>query len=217
MIVVGIRLHPPDPESRLPGSQRLAALIQRQQQQNDQQKTQVAALKAQIDHTRTAVQDAQAGVATQNARIDAINATAGLTAVAGQGFSVSLDDSSLSSSPTGNVNDLVIHSQDVQAVVNGMWSSGAEAVEVNNQRLVGTSAVLCVGNTLLINGTVKSPPYEISAVGADRNAFAEDPLVRALRSDAQRYSLKFSVSGLRTITVPAYNGPVAPKYAQPAT
>jgi uncharacterized protein YlxW (UPF0749 family) len=68
------------------------------------------------------------------------------------------DDSSLRQLPTGNLNDLVIHSQDVQAVVNGLWKAGAEAVAINGQRLVSTSAVLCVGNTLLLNGTVHSPP-----------------------------------------------------------
>src|SRR5436189_127421 len=75
----------------------------------------------------------------------------GLAAMRGPGLKVTLDDSKLDKPPAGNVNDLVIHSQDVQAVVNALWQAGAEAVAINGQRLVGTSAVLCVGNTLLLN------------------------------------------------------------------
>src|SRR5205807_9178206 len=97
---------------------------------------------------------------------------------------VVLDDSDLKHSPSGNVNDLVIHSQDVQAVVNALWRSGAEAVSINKERLVSTSAVLCVGNTLLLNGTVHSPPYDIVAIGATRDRFDADPLVDQLHEDA---------------------------------
>ncbi len=55
--------------------------------------------------------------------------------------------------------DLVVHQQDVQAVVNALWAGGADAVQVMDQRLLSTSAVRCVGNTLLLNGRVYSPPY----------------------------------------------------------
>ena len=130
---------------------------------------------------------------------------------------MTLNDSSLKQSPTGNVNDLVIHSQDVQAVVNGLWAAGAEAISVNGERLVSTSAVLCVGNTLLINGAVFSPPYQATAIGADRNSLQQmTHWFDNLRNDAQRFSLQFSVGRDETVNVPAYSGPIQPKYASPA-
>jgi uncharacterized protein YlxW (UPF0749 family) len=129
---------------------------------------------------------------------------------------VTLDDSSLDEAPTGNVNDLVIHSQDVQAAVNALWHAGAEAVAINGQRLVGTSAVLCVGNTLLLNGTVHSPPYVISALGADRNKFEADLLVSRLHEDAKNFGLKFSVRSVNAVTIAAYDGSTTPKYARPS-
>src|SRR5205807_3215780 len=119
--------------------------------------------------------------------------TAGLEAVRGPGLKITLDDSSLGRPASGNVNDLVIHSQDVQAVVNAVWRAGAEAVAINGQRLVGTSAVLCVGNTLLLNGSVHSPPYEVTALGASRDAFETDQLVQKLHNDADAFGLRFSV------------------------
>jgi uncharacterized protein YlxW (UPF0749 family) len=131
---------------------------------------------------------------------------AGLVAVGGPGLRVTLDDSKLKTSPSGNVNDLVIHSQDVQAVVNALWRAGAEAIALNGERLVSTSAVLCVGNTLLLNGTVHSPPFEAVAVGADRDRFEADALVRRLHRDAAAFGLRFSVDRDDETEVPAYDG-----------
>ena len=61
--------------------------------------------------------------------------------------------------------DLVIHQQDVQGVVNALWAGGAEAMTIMGQRVVATTAVRCVGNTLLLHGRVYSPPFVVTAVG----------------------------------------------------
>jgi uncharacterized protein YlxW (UPF0749 family) len=213
LVVVATQLHPADPESRLPERFRLTALIQRQQRENDEQRSAVEDLERQLASERTRGQSGDAESVKRQRQLDAMGLTAGLVSMRGQGFVVSLDDSSLAASPTGNVNDLVIHSQDVQAVVNGLWEAGAEAISINGQRLVSSSAVLCVGNTLLINGTVNAPPYEVTAIGADRTQFLDDALVRQLRADAERFSLHFSIGGLKQVEVPKYSGSVTPKYA----
>src|SRR5205814_4741992 len=122
----------------------------------------------------------QAGSAALDTQLQNAGLAAGLVAMRGPGLKVTLDDSKRVKAPTGNVNDLVIHSQDVQAVVNALWRAGAEAIAINGQRLVSTSAVLCVGNTLLLNGTVHSPPYVVVAIGAGMERFEADRLVRRL-------------------------------------
>lgn len=214
LLVLATQLNPPDPESRLPDRYRLEALIKRQQDENEQRRGEVADIRSQIDVLRS--NEAHESNASQQVQeqIESAETVAGLVAVKGQGFTVSLNDSSLDAAPTGNVNDLVIHSQDIQAVVNAMWNAGAEAVSLNGQRVVSTSAVLCVGNTLLINGTVHAPPYEVSAIGADKDEFSKDALIRQLRSDADRFGLRISTSANKQIQVPAYVGPILPKYAQ---
>jgi uncharacterized protein YlxW (UPF0749 family) len=215
VVVAAFSVQSSTPEQRLPGAYRLAALIDRQQLQNGRTRTEVEGLQQELQRTRQALSSQQAGIASQNSAIEGANALAGLQAVHGSGFVVRLNDSTLDASPTGNANDLVIHSQDVQAVVNALWQSGAEAISINGERLVATSAVLCVGNTLLLNGTVHAPPYDISAIGADREQFLADDLVAKVRTAAQRFSLRFSVSGNQTLELPAYAGPTATKYAQP--
>ena len=87
---------------------------------------------------------------------------------------------------------------------------------INNQRLVGTSAVLCVGNTLLLNGTVHSPPYVVTAIGAVRDRFEADPLVRRLRSDAESFGLRVSIERQEALVLPAFTGATTLRYARPA-
>jgi uncharacterized protein YlxW (UPF0749 family) len=96
---------------------------------------------------------------------------AGTAPVEGSGLVVTLDDSPARRSPTGDPNDLIVHERDIQTVVNALWAAGAEAVGINGERLTATSAVRCAGNTLLLHGTVHSPPYRIGAIG-DADAMA---------------------------------------------
>jgi uncharacterized protein YlxW (UPF0749 family) len=217
VLVVALKTQSPAPESRLPGAYRLSALIDRQQKQNDEARAEVQQLQTELQQTRQSLSSQQAGATTQNGEIQSATTAAGLVAVKGTGFTVTLNDSSRDKSSTDNVNNLVIHSQDVQAVVNAMWQSGAQAIAINGQRLISTSAVLCVGNTLLLNGSVYAPPYEISAVGADRGDFGDDPLVRQLHNDATKYALQFSVGREQSLELPAYDGPTATKFATPSS
>ena len=215
LVAVALQARPADPEARVPERYRLAALIEREQRSTAALRRQVEDLRADVDQLVSAAGSREAGVAERARRLSEANLTAGLVALRGPGLRVTLDDSLLEEAPSGNVNDLVIHSQDVQAAVNALWRSGAEAISINGQRLVGTSAVLCVGNTLLLNGTVHSPPYVISAVGASRDRFGADPLVRRLHDAADAYGLRVSVS--RTdVDIPAYRGSTTFRFARPA-
>jgi uncharacterized protein YlxW (UPF0749 family) len=216
LAAVALRARPPSPEARVPGRYRLAALIERQQTTTARLRQEVDTLRARVDALVAQAGSREAGATARTGRLDKATLTAGLVPLRGPGVKVTLDDSLLDEAPTGNVNDLVIHSQDVQAAVNALWRAGAEAVAINGQRLVGTSAILCVGNTLLLNGTVHSPPYVISAIAADKDRFDADPLVRRLREDADSFGIRFSASRLTALDVPAYRGSTALRYARPA-
>lgn len=207
---------PADPSARLSRSYRLADLIERQQRTTAGLRREVAALRARAEEAQARRAGGLAASAAQQVEVERLRLTAGLVAMTGPGMRVVLDDSELDQAPTGNVNDLVVHSQDVQAVVNALWKAGAEAVAINGQRLVGTSAVLCVGNTLLLNGTVHSPPYTVVAVGAGRERFESDTLVRRLHAAATDFGLRFSVSREDAVEVPGYRGATTMTYARVA-
>ena len=215
LAVVAWRSGPANPASRLPGRYRLAALIEREQGRTAALRAEVAKLRRQVDDLVAANDTFVEGAAARDVELAKATLVAGLARMRGPGLKVTLDDSPLDEAPSGDINDLVIHSQDVQAAVNAVWRAGAEAVAINGQRLVGTSAVLCVGNTLLLNGTVHSPPYVISAVGAERGRFDDDPLIKQLRSDADAFGLRISVEEADDLEVPAFRGATGQRFAKP--
>ncbi|HEX4978622.1 MAG TPA: DUF881 domain-containing protein [Acidimicrobiales bacterium] len=206
------------PESRLPERYRLADLIERQQEATDSLRSQVEELRARLADQRSTQANRSAAVAIREDRLAKVGSLAGIDEVRGPGLRVTLDDSDVREPPAGaHVNDLVVHSQDVQAAVNALWRAGAEAVSINGQRLVATSAVLCVGNTLLLNGTVHSPPYEITAIGASRDRFEADRLVRRLREVSAQFGVRVDVQRSNELTVPAYGGSTKLRFARPVS
>ena len=207
-----------NPETRLPTRYRLADLIARQQSATERLRREVEALRSDVDAQRAAQANRSADLGLRELRLAQLSQVTGIDAVTGPGVRVTLDDSDLDRPPEGaNVNDLVIHSQDVQAVVNALWRSGAEAISINGQRLVATSAVLCVGNTLLLNGTVHSPPYAISAVGATRDRFDTDRLVRRFKQASDAFGVQLQVERVSNLEVPAYRGATKVTYARPVS
>jgi uncharacterized protein YlxW (UPF0749 family) len=144
---------------------------------------------------------------------------AGLTSVSGPGLDVTLDDAHGTSFDTGSVdaNDLVVHQSDMQAVVNALWAGGAEAMTLMGQRIVATSAVRCVGNTLLLNGRVFAPPYKIDAIGPStqmRTALDASENVKRYRSDARRLGLEYNVVDKDVIMIAGYEAPIGLSYAK---
>src|ERR1700741_4675565 len=105
--------------------------------------------------------------------------------------------------------DLVVHQQDIQAVLNALWSAGAEAVQMQDQRIIATSAPRCVGNTLLLNGRTYSPPYAVTAIGdvsAMQAALAGAPLVTLYKQYVVRFGLGYTEDPRQDVQVAGYDG-----------
>ena len=151
----------------------------------------------------------------------ALEAPVGLTALTGAGVAVTMTDAPRDAAgnyPEGvNPDDLVVHQQDVQSVVNALWAGGAEAMMIMDQRVVGTSAVRCIGNTLLLQGRAYSPPFLIRAIGpapAMIAAIEAEPGVTLFRQYVDRFDLGFDIETVDTVAVPAYDGLVRMTAAQ---
>lgn len=212
LMIAHLNPQPGQVSIRAPERERLASLIRVEQSRSSELRFTADDLRRQVAGFQKARGQDAAG---PSSALAGLRERMGLVGAEGPGLVVTLDDSSDRESPSGNLNDLVIHSQDVQAVANGLWGAGAEALAVNGQRVVPTSAVLCVGNTLLINGTVHSPPFRFTALGADlQEAFVADPLVERFAEDADRFKLGFKVEEKDRLTVPAYTGTSRVRFAR---
>ncbi|WP_432995894.1 DUF881 domain-containing protein [Dactylosporangium sp. CA-233914] len=199
----------------------LTNLIAERKQEIASSRERAARLRAEID----AQQQRQAGtdgqVDSQRRRGDAEQAAAGLTAVHGPGLVVSLDDAPRRADgtrPTGATpDDLVVHQQDVQAVVNALWAGGAEAMTLMGVRVIATSAVRCVGNTLLLDGQVYSPPFVVAAIGDQarlQRALNASEGVRLFSEAAETFGLGYEVRMEADVQAKAYDGSTALRAAQ---
>jgi uncharacterized protein YlxW (UPF0749 family) len=114
--------------------------------------------------------------------------------------------------------DLVVHQQDIDGVLNAMWSAGAEAIQMQDQRIIATSVVRCVGNTLLLNGRTYSPPYSITAIGnaaAMQAALDTAPLVTLYKQYVVRFGLGYREDVKPDVQLVGHSEPVRLHFAQP--
>ena len=114
--------------------------------------------------------------------------------------------------------DLVVHQQDIDGVLNAMWSAGAEAIQMQDQRIIATSVVRCVGNTLLLNGRTYSPPYSITAIGnaaAMQAALDAAPLVTLYKQYVVRFGLGYREDVKPDVQLVGHSEPVRLHFAQP--
>ncbi|KNB49144.1 DUF881 domain-containing protein [Streptomyces caatingaensis] len=200
---------------------RLSDLIRERSKGNGDLERGTAALRSRVD----ALAGRDGGSDTAEARkLAALGDAAGTRPLDGTGLTVTLTDAPPNATakipgvPPPQPNDLVIHQQDLQAVVNALWRGGARGIEVMDQRLISTSAVRCVGNTLILQGRVYSPPYKVTAVGdrgALRKALDTAPAIRNYLQYVQAYGLGWKVEDRGSVTLPGYTGAVDLHYARP--
>jgi uncharacterized protein YlxW (UPF0749 family) len=157
---------------------------------------------------------ARTQIENTNQKIEQLSPVAGFTAMSGPGLTVVLNDApqvdlSIPENERPDVNDLLIHQEDVQSVVNALWAGGAQGVSLMGKRVISTSAVKCVGNTLLLHGKVYSPPFKIQAVGDVAkltNSLRTDPNVTILQDYVDLYGLVYDVQRSQLIELPPYEG-----------
>ena len=90
----------------------------------------------------------------------------GLTEISGPGYIISLDEKKdIKIDDVLNINGYIVHEEDLLYIVNELFNAGADAVSINNQRIVSTTSILCDGNIIRINGKMVGTPITIKAIG----------------------------------------------------
>lgn len=155
-------------------------------------------------------------------RLEELKGPAGLTPVSGPGLTVVLSDApaEVINSSDQPLKWLIVHQQDIQAVVNAMWKGGATAVTIQGQRVVSTTGIKCQGNAVLLQGVPYPQPYVISAVGDQGElleAIANDDYLEVYRQQAAvpDISVGWEQEVEDWIQAPAFEGLLDLSYAEP--
>lgn len=191
-------------------------LVEQESERGDDLFAEVEGLRASIQDL-TALADAQVPRVSPEMAVRSAVAT-GSAPLAGPGLSVTLQDAPASRiQPEGiTPDDLVVHQEDLEGVINALWAGGAEAMTLAGQRVTSLSAFRCVGNVLSLHGRVYSPPYEVRAIGdPDRLMDALDASVPVglYRQYVEYVGLGWEVRTLDSMELPAYDGTLNLQFA----
>ena len=158
-----------------PGADQARAALQAQVRQRtaalDSQQQQLDRLRAEVTTLRARALTGPSGahLAEETSLLELL---AGETPVTGPGLRITMADAPSSSAGSGTdprqgttADQGRVLDRDLQAVVNGLWAAGAEAVSVNGQRLTARSAIRYAGQAILVDFRPLVPPYVVQAVG----------------------------------------------------
>jgi uncharacterized protein YlxW (UPF0749 family) len=132
--------------------------------QLEMENEQLATENARLWQELTQLQNSQNATTLTSEQLETEKINAALLAMTGPGLTITLDDSQ-EVRENASVN-YVIHEEYLRQIVNVLWSGGAEAIAINDQRLTGQSEIFCSGAFIQINGTRQSPPYRIVVLGS---------------------------------------------------
>jgi uncharacterized protein YlxW (UPF0749 family) len=197
----------------------LASLVKDEADQYDALRQQVSDLDSQVQALSASMSDRD--VNRYHRKIAELKDPAGLEPRSGPGVTITLSDApeDVINSSTGNLNLLVVHQQDIQAVANALWAGGAEAMTIQGQRVVSTTGIRCVGNSVVLNDVPYAPPYRISAIGptADMlDAVNASPFVDLYLQYVDAYQLGWDVQVESNIDMPGFAGSTGLRYARAA-
>jgi uncharacterized protein YlxW (UPF0749 family) len=213
------RSQPLPPSNRLARDEALRQSVNQLEDQNRGLKARVQGLQAQLKAGEDESALRSSAVQQVKAQLDDQRVIAGLTALHGPGLTVLLRDGADPNDPADKSLGWTIHYQDLQDIVNLLWASGAEAIAVNGQRIVPSTAFHYAGVNILVNSASRlTGPYTVSALGNPSNlagGLANPDQLAELKSRNRIYRLGLSWLRGTRLNVPAYDATFLVKYAQP--
>lgn len=176
-------------------------------------------LREQLDARQKSAADSTMILQEVRAELARQKTYAGLTTVRGPGIAVVIDDGPQAGG-RADPNNTLVHDYDLRDVINVLWMAGAEALSVNDERIVHSTSIYCVGSTVMVNDTRMSPPYRISAIGdpVRLQDYLRNPgYLSDLKGRVERFGLTLEVMPVEPLTIPAYRGSFTQRFVRPGS
>jgi uncharacterized protein YlxW (UPF0749 family) len=176
---------------------------------------QADARKAALNQRRKLVRDLQAQIAVLQAssleattegravaeQLSRLGVLTGSEPTRGPGIQVHVDDA-----PGATTPERQVQSQDLQKLVNALWTVGAEAIAINGQRLTSLSPIRDAAGSVTVNFRSISRPYTVSAIGSSRQMGAQlldTAGGRAWVTLQSNFGLQFTIDTKDSMELPA--------------
>lgn len=175
-------------------------------------------LKEKYDESQKIVEEYKTNSTTNDELINSMNNTinnlsvrAGSTDLKGEGIVITLSDGDKSTLTSANT---LVHDSDILTVVNELQAAGAEAISVNNQRIISTSAIRCVGPVIQVNYQKVASPFTIRAIGNSQYLESAMNIKNGIVDTLKEYGINITVSREDEVVVLKYDGTFNSKYSQ---
>lgn len=218
LFAIGAQQGDPE-EARLGRRLELLELIAVEQRRTERLEAGVIDVRARISAEEERLAVGMNELASLREDVERAALPAGFRSLTGPGVAVTLHDAIGAWDGSDDPNRYVVHEHHLQAVVNALFAGGADAVEVNGDRILASSAIICIGTTLRLNGRYHTPPYRIVAIGdpaALKASLESDPGVATLAATAERFGLTFAVDSAGFVEVAGMQGSDATVISAPA-
>ena len=146
--------------------------------------------------------------------IERMKLLAGTTDVEGEGVEIILDDSNIPKKAGENPNLYIIHDEDLLRVLNELRAAGAEAISINDQRIIAMSEIRCAGPTVSVNNVRSAPPYVIKAIGAPKTLVSALRLRGGVVETFEFWGIQVKIKTDKKIHIPALKAPRNFEYAK---
>lgn len=202
--------------TRLPA---VAAALHGQKQVNEDLLKEISSLREQNTKYEEQLAQGTNQAKALNEQLQAMKFLAGLTPAKGPGVVVTLRDSTEkppSDAPTFILQEYLAHDTDIRTVTNELRAAGAEIISVNNQRLISTSAIRCVGPVVLVNGIQVAAPFDIKAIGDTETLYSALKMKGGVTEELGLLGM-IDIKIAKEIVIPGYSGSVQFRHATTAT
>ena len=145
----------------------------------------------------------------KNEELNRNNMILGLTDVTGPGIVITAKDGS----PTGatdNMSLFLIHDADLREIISELWNAGAQAISVNDQRIVSSTCIMCAGNIISINNEKVNSPFVIKAIGNQESLYGIDRPGGYIQYMKAYTSV--DIKKADSVEIPKFEGAISQKY-----
>ena len=140
---------------------------------------------------------------------------AGQTDLEGPGVIVTLTENTNKNNNDPNIEDFMIHDADLLRLINELFDADAEAISINNERLIATSEIRCAGSTVSVNNRRYAAPFVIKAIGDPNNLESALKMPGGIVDLLSMFNVNIDIKKQNTLTVERFSGTIEYKYAQP--
>ena len=164
-----------------------------------------------VEEYKTSSSSNDALIASMKSDLEKANVLSGLATVRGEGVVITLKDSTDTElSPEAGL----VHDTDLTAIVTELKAAGAEAISINGQRVIATTAIRCVGPTIQVNSVKVASPFYIKAIGNSKYLESALNLRNGVVDNLKSYGIQVDIVTDDKITIDKYDSTLKLKYAK---